>query len=136
MVHGACGPSHAIERWTLSASTRLWHAAVGGTSDVLDLGTGQNVQISRIAATGPGHYAGGVPCVQCGKRQTDPAKGASPWARLVTKGQQVLLCPACQTADPLWQSRSDHCPTCDSTRLSVMLGSVVCRACGEIQTSE
>ena len=26
-----------------------------------------------------------MPCVQCGKRQTDPAKGASPWARLVTR---------------------------------------------------
>src|SRR5437763_6870864 len=74
-----------------------------------------------------------MPCVQCGKRQTDPAKGAPPWARLVTGGEQVLLCPDCQAADPLWRNRSDHCPTCGSTRLSVMLGSVVCRACGEIQ---
>jgi hypothetical protein len=89
-----------------------------------------------MARPWPGHYAWGVPCVQCGKRQTDPTKGASPWARLVTKGHQVLLCPACQAADPMWQSRSDHCPSCDSTRLSVMLGSVVCRACGEIQTAE
>ena len=74
-----------------------------------------------------------MPCGECGKRQTDPVKGASPWARLVTGGVQVLLCPDCQAADPLWRDRSDRCPTCGSTRLSVMLGSVVCRACGEIQ---
>jgi uncharacterized protein YbaR (Trm112 family) len=46
---------------------------------------------------------------------------------------QVLLCPDCQAADPLWRDRSDRCPACGSTRLSVMLGSVVCRSCGEIQ---
>ncbi len=74
-----------------------------------------------------------MPCELCGKRQTDPAKGASPWARLVTGGRQVLLCPDCQAADPTWRARSDRCPACGSTRLSVMLGSVVCRACGEIQ---
>jgi len=71
--------------------------------------------------------------VECGKRQTDPAKGASPWAKLVTRGQQVLLCPDCQAADPGWRARSDRCPACGSTRLSMMLGSVVCRACGEIR---
>jgi hypothetical protein len=73
-----------------------------------------------------------MPCVRCGKRQTDPAKGASPWARYVTGGEQVLLCPACQAADPGWVATSDRCPTCGSTRLSMMLGSVVCRACGGI----
>jgi predicted amidophosphoribosyltransferase len=56
--------------------------------------------------------------------------------RLVTGGVQVLLCPDCQAADPLWRDRSDHCPACGSTRLSVMLGSVVCRACGEIQAED
>lgn len=73
-----------------------------------------------------------MPCVQCGKNQTDPAKGKSPWARLVAGGEQVLLCPDCQKADPGWRARSDICPKCGSTRLSMMLGSRVCRACGEI----
>ena len=73
-----------------------------------------------------------MPCVECGKRQTDPAKGASAWARLVTGGEQVLLCPDCQQADPAWRTRSDRCPACGSTRLSKMLGSAVCRACGEV----
>ena len=74
-----------------------------------------------------------MPCVQCGKNQTDPAKGASPWARYVTAGEQVLLCPACQGADPTWPQRADRCPACGSTRLSVMLGSVVCRSCHVVQ---
>ncbi|GAC1372143.1 MAG: hypothetical protein NVSMB32_16020 [Actinomycetota bacterium] len=74
-----------------------------------------------------------MPCVQCDKRQTDPAKGASPWARFVTGGQQVLLCPEGQAADPDWHTRCDRCPACGSTRLSMMLGSVVCRDCQEIQ---
>lgn len=73
-----------------------------------------------------------MPCVQCGKNQTDPARGKSPWARYVTGGRQVLLCPECQAADPAWPSRSDRCAACGSTRLSMMLGSVVCRACGAI----
>jgi hypothetical protein len=73
-----------------------------------------------------------MPCVRCGKIQTDPVKGKSPWARYVIGAEQVLLCPECQAADPSWASRSERCPACGSTRLSMMLGSVVCRACGAI----
>ncbi|MGH2736083.1 MAG: hypothetical protein ACRDKZ_10920 [Actinomycetota bacterium] len=69
-----------------------------------------------------------MPCYRCGRLQTDPAKGASPWARGVVEGTQVLVCPVCQTAN--WTGAFDRCPKCGSTRLSVVMGSVVCRQCG------
>jgi hypothetical protein len=71
-----------------------------------------------------------MPCHRCGRIQTDPVKGASPWARGVMDGEQILLCPECQRADPTWTQRLDQCPACGSTRLSVVLGSTVCRECG------
>ncbi|MGH2707210.1 MAG: hypothetical protein ACRDJF_09945 [Actinomycetota bacterium] len=71
-----------------------------------------------------------MPCTACGRRQTDPVRGPSPWACLVIGGQQSLVCPECQTRQPGWLERADRCPRCTSTRLSVMLGSVVCRNCG------
>lgn len=71
----------------------------------------------------------GVPCYRCQRVQTDPAKGASPWARGVVHGEQILVCPQCQTEDPGWTESLDRCPECGATRLSVMLGSVVCREC-------
>lgn len=69
-------------------------------------------------------------CFRCEKPQTDPIKGASPWARFVIKGEQVLMCPDCQSEAGDWSALSDHCPHCESTKLVVMLGSVVCKACG------
>jgi len=69
-------------------------------------------------------------CYSCEKRQTDPAKGKSPWARFVLKGEQVLMCPECQDKDPKWRSISDCCPECESPKLSVVMGSVVCKDCG------
>ncbi len=69
-------------------------------------------------------------CFRCNKIQTDPSKGRSPWARLVIKGEQVLMCPECQATDPSWRSLGDRCPYCDSTRLAVVMGSVVCKQCG------
>jgi DNA-directed RNA polymerase subunit RPC12/RpoP len=69
-------------------------------------------------------------CFRCGKRQTDPAKGKSPWARVVIKGEQYLICPECQAADPGWKSLSDRCPYCDSRRLTVIMGTIVCKQCG------
>lgn len=71
-----------------------------------------------------------MPCVRCGRVQTDPVKGASPWAVAVEKREQVLICPDCQASDPAWAASVDSCPACGSTRLKMMLGSVVCRACG------
>lgn len=71
-----------------------------------------------------------MPCHRCGRIQTDPVRGASPWARGVLAGEQVLLCPDCQHSDPTWTQRLDRCPACGSTRLSLVLGSTVCRECG------
>jgi hypothetical protein len=70
-----------------------------------------------------------MPCYRCGRLQTDPAKGASPWARGVVNGAQVLICPDCQSADPEWPATLTACPRCGSTRLSMVMGSVVCRQC-------
>ncbi|HVM11988.1 MAG TPA: hypothetical protein VM638_05890 [Actinomycetota bacterium] len=71
-----------------------------------------------------------MPCYRCGRIQTDPARGASPWARGVVGDEQVLVCPECQTAEPSWPDDLARCPSCGSTRLGIVMGSVVCRACG------
>ena len=71
-----------------------------------------------------------MPCMRCHRVQTDPVKGSSPWARAVVGGEQVLICPDCQSDDPEWVRRIDACPQCSSTRLSVVMGSCVCRGCG------
>lgn len=72
----------------------------------------------------------GVPCYRCGAVQTDPVKGASPWARGVVGREQILVCPGCQAADPAWTESLDRCESCGGTRLAIVMGSVVCRACG------
>lgn len=72
-----------------------------------------------------------MPCHNCGRIQTDPTPGSSPWARGVTHGEQILLCPDCQEGHPHLVETLDRCRRCGSTRMSVMLGDVVCRACGE-----
>ena len=69
-------------------------------------------------------------CSLCGRPTFDPDKRDRPWVRAVTGGRQVLVCPACQTEHEDWASRLDRCEACGSTRLSAMLGQVVCRACG------
>jgi DNA-directed RNA polymerase subunit RPC12/RpoP len=71
-----------------------------------------------------------MPCFRCEKNQTDPAKGKSPWARAVIAGEQVLVCPECQAGSPDWQDEADRCPDCGSPRLMIMMGTVICRACG------
>lgn len=68
-------------------------------------------------------------CFRCGARQDDPARGPSAWKRGVLRGEQVLACPECQR-DPAWATDLDHCPACDSVRLSKALGVVRCSACG------
>gem|GEM_PF-430819 len=70
-----------------------------------------------------------MPCYRCHTRQTDPARGASPWGRAVIGGEQVLVCPDCQR-EPTGHRAFDRCPTCGSTHLAKALGLVVCRDCG------
>lgn len=70
-----------------------------------------------------------MPCFRCGARQTDPARGASPWRRGVLADHQILVCPDCQTADG-WAEALDHCPSCGSAALVCRLGDVECRDCG------
>ncbi len=69
-----------------------------------------------------------MPCYRCGARQTDPAKGASPWRRGVRGAEQVLVCPDCQrVAD--WTADLERCPVCGSTALVRRLGRTECRGC-------
>jgi Zn finger protein HypA/HybF involved in hydrogenase expression len=70
-----------------------------------------------------------MPCYRCDRVQTDPARGASPWARGVIDRAQILICPECQAKDPDWVSDLVACPRCGSTRLSIVMGSIVCRGC-------
>ncbi|MCA1839788.1 MAG: hypothetical protein LC723_05590 [Actinobacteria bacterium] len=69
-------------------------------------------------------------CFRCERIQTDPAKGASPWVRLVVQGEQVLLCPICQSEVTDFYALGDRCPECSSTRLNVVMDSVICKSCG------
>jgi hypothetical protein len=69
-------------------------------------------------------------CLLCGRPTFDPDKRQRPWVRAVAKGHQVLICPSCQTERPDWMDPLDRCDRCGSTRLSAMLGEVVCRQCG------
>jgi hypothetical protein len=66
----------------------------------------------------------------CGRPTYDPDKKERPWSRAVSGGRQVLVCPRCQVERVDWMERLDRCERCGSTRLSVMLGEVVCRQCG------
>jgi hypothetical protein len=75
------------------------------------------------AIPGPG-------CHLCGRPTYDPDKRERPWARGVWRGRQILVCPPCQNERSSWTEILDRCTACGSTRLSVMLGRVVCRACG------
>ncbi|HVF06418.1 MAG TPA: hypothetical protein VNA20_16370 [Frankiaceae bacterium] len=69
-------------------------------------------------------------CYVCGARQTDPARGASPWQRGVVGGQQVLGCPDCQASGE-WAASLDRCAGCGSTALARRLGETTCGACGQ-----
>jgi hypothetical protein len=76
----------------------------------------------------------GPSCWICARPTYDPDKREQPWARGVAGGAQVLVCPQCQRDHPGWADRLDRCPDCGSTRLSVTLGQVACRACGNVTT--
>ena len=70
-----------------------------------------------------------MPCYRCERVQTDPLKGPSLWKRGVVDGEQILVCPQCQEDVPDWESALDRCPQCGSTRLTLVMGSLVCRNC-------
>jgi hypothetical protein len=70
-----------------------------------------------------------MPCVNCGARQTDPVRGASPWKRGVRAERQVLICPGCQAA-PDVTAALDRCESCGSVALICRLGEIECRDCG------
>jgi hypothetical protein len=72
-------------------------------------------------------------CFLCGRATFDPAKRERPWVRATVSGHQALVCPTCQEERPDWAVQLDRCEVCGGTRLSVMLGEVVCRACGHIR---
>ncbi len=72
-------------------------------------------------------------CVFCARPTFDPEKRGTPWVRAVVDGRQVLICPVCQGERAGWADGLDRCGSCGETRLSVMLGEVVCRACGHTQ---
>ena len=72
-------------------------------------------------------------CSLCGRPTFDPDKRGTPWVRAVADGRQVLICPSCQADRPDWSTGLDRCGSCGGTRLSAMLGQVVCRACGHTQ---
>jgi ribosomal protein L37AE/L43A len=76
-----------------------------------------------------------MPCYRCGARQTDPARGASPWKKGVKHGSQVLICPDCQRSHT-WTADLDSCPACGSTVLARALGVTTCRECGWSDESE
>ncbi|WP_283138135.1 hypothetical protein [Rhizohabitans arisaemae] len=75
-----------------------------------------------------------MPCYRCGARQTDPARGASPWTRGVRHESQVLVCPQCQRIHD-WQAELDRCENCDETALVCRLGEVECRRCGHVRAA-
>jgi hypothetical protein len=72
-----------------------------------------------------------MPCYRCGSRQTDPARGTSPWKRGVRGDAQVLICPTCQERRD-WRTDLDQCARCGSTMLVRILGETRCRACGTV----
>jgi hypothetical protein len=77
-----------------------------------------------------------VRCEFCGRATYDPNKRERPWARAVSGGRQILVCPQCQAERPDWTQSLDRCQECGAIRLSAMLGEIVCRACGHTQVTE
>ncbi|MGQ0669752.1 MAG: hypothetical protein ACT4PO_08795 [Actinomycetota bacterium] len=75
-------------------------------------------------------------CFFCGRPTFDPDKRERPWVRAVAGGQQALICPTCQEERANWAAALDRCERCGATRLSAMLGQVVCRACGHVDAVE
>ena len=76
-------------------------------------------------------------CELCGRVTYDAdLKKERPWARAVSGGRQVLVCPHCQRDRADWTDGLDRCRECGAVRLSAMLGEIVCRACGHVQASE
>ena len=45
-------------------------------------------------------------------------------------GEQVLMCPVCQSEQPDWLEAAERCPNCGYNKLSLKLGFRVCPKCG------
>jgi hypothetical protein len=75
-------------------------------------------------------------CFICSRPTFDPDKRERPWARAAVGGHQALICPRCQEERPDWVVQLDRCERCGATRLSVVLGEVVCRECGHVRGAE
>jgi len=88
-----------------------------------------STEVPSVGQSGPG-------CFLCGRATFDPDKRERPWIRAVAGGAQVLICPACQDQRLDWPRKVDRCEACDGTRLSAVLGRVVCRACGHVQRAK
>jgi predicted amidophosphoribosyltransferase len=72
-------------------------------------------------------------CFLCGRPTSDPSRRERAWVQASVAGHQVLVCPRCQEERPDWAVQLDRCESCGATRLSVVLGEVVCRECGFVR---
>ena len=92
-----------------------------------------SVSFRLVSSTEPSIARPG--CLFCGRPTFDPDKRERPWVRATVGGAQVLVCPTCQEERADWAVQLDRCEACGATRLSVMLGEVVCRACGHLRSA-
>jgi len=90
----------------------------------------------RVASVGSQGHVERTSCLLCGRATFDPGRGEGVWAHGVAGGRQVLICPDCQRTRPRWDEQLDRCRTCGATRLSLVLGDLVCRACGAAAPAE
>lgn len=92
--------------------------------------------VSSIEGPGVASEASRPRCFLCGRPTFDPDRRGRPWIRGVAGGAQALVCPRCQEERANWAEALDRCERCEGTRLSAMLGQVVCRACGHLNVVE
>jgi rubredoxin len=99
--------------------------------------TGSGVSLFTVGPSGETPSMGERPaCSLCGRATYDPKKQDVPWVRGVSGGRQVLICPECQRDRKDWAGHLDRCESCGGTRLSAILGDVVCRACGHTMPAD
>ena len=48
----------------------------------------------------------------------------------MVSGEQVLMCPSCQSEQPDWLDSAERCPNCGYKKLTLKLGFRVCPKCG------
>ena len=130
-------------RWRVFGLGSVMVRHAGGTlihrsgRDLRDVRSGiavRRISLSTVVSTdepiAPEHQP---TCYLCGRPTYDPGKRERPWVRATSGGRQVLVCPSCQEERPDWAVQLDRCESCGATRLTAMLGQVVCRACGHVR---